>query len=132
MVTRPRIKRSLSDSLATPLSIETVEARPLRGVRTKLGVIGLGRMGQLVVDRVLTADHEVVAFDIDEDAVATSVEQGATGATSIPDIANQLGGEKRIWLMVPAGDPVDAALDELEPTLSGDDIVGGGGNSNFQ
>jgi 6-phosphogluconate dehydrogenase len=98
----------------------------------KLGVIGLGRMGQIVVDRVLAADYEVVAFDIDEDAVATAVERSATGATSIPDVAAQLGDEKRIWLMVPAGDPVDAALDELEPSLAADDIVVDGGNSNFQ
>ncbi len=89
-------------------------------------------MGQIVVDQVLAADHEVVAFDIDEDAVATAVERGATGATSIPDVADQLGDEKRIWLMVPAGDPIDAALDELEPSLCADDIVVDGGNSNYQ
>jgi len=98
----------------------------------KLGVIGLGRMGQIVVDRVLSADHDVVAFDIDGDAVATAVDKGATGATSIPDVADQLGDEKRIWLMIPANDPVDAALDELEPSLSSNDIVVDGGNSNFQ
>jgi len=98
----------------------------------KLGVIGLGRMGQIVVDRVLSADHDVVAFDIDGDAVDTAVDKGATGATSIPDVADQLGDEKRIWLMIPANDPVDAALDELEPSLFSNDIVVDGGNSNFQ
>lgn len=98
----------------------------------KLGIVGLGRMGQIIVDRVLAADHDVVAFDIDEDAVATAVQRGAIGAASIPHVAEQLGDEKRIWLMVPAGDPVDAALDELEPSLSQDDIVVDGGNSNFQ
>jgi len=98
----------------------------------KLGVIGLGRMGRIVVDRVLSADHDVVAFDIDEDAVDTAIDKGATGATSIPDVADQLGDEKRIWLMIPANDPVDAALDELEPSLSSNDIVVDGGNSNFQ
>jgi 6-phosphogluconate dehydrogenase len=98
----------------------------------KLGIIGLGRMGQIVVDRVLAAGHDVVAFDIDENAVATALERGVSGAASISDVADQLGDEKRIWLMVPAGDPVDAALDELEPSLAGDDIVVDGGNSNFQ
>ncbi|MFC7209301.1 phosphogluconate dehydrogenase (NAD(+)-dependent, decarboxylating) [Natronoarchaeum sp. GCM10025321] len=98
----------------------------------KLGIIGLGRMGQIVVDRVLAAGHNVVAFDIDENAVATALERGASGAASISDVADQLGDEKRIWLMVPAGDPVDAALDELEPSLGSDDIVVDGGNSNFQ
>lgn len=65
----------------------------------KLGVIGLGRMGQIVVDRVLAAGHDVVAFDIEEDAVATAAEQGATGATSISELMNQLGEQKCIWLI---------------------------------
>ncbi|MEA5388534.1 decarboxylating 6-phosphogluconate dehydrogenase [Haloarculaceae archaeon H-GB11] len=97
----------------------------------QLGVIGLGRMGRIVVDRVLDAGHDVVAFDIDEDAVADAADEGAEPADSIADVADQLGDDKRIWLMVPAGDPVDAALDELEPHLSEDDVVVDGGNSNF-
>ncbi|MEF8856937.1 MAG: NAD(P)-binding domain-containing protein, partial [Haloplanus sp.] len=79
----------------------------------QLGVIGLGRMGRIVVDRVLDAGHEVVAFDIDEDAVAAAADEGAEPTESIPDLAERLGAEKRIWLMVPAGDAVDAALGEL-------------------
>ncbi len=98
----------------------------------ELGVIGLGRMGQIVVDRTLAAGHDVIAFDVDEDAVDGAVEAGAKGASSIPDLADRLGSEKRIWLMVPAGDPVDAALEELEPSLGDDDIVVDGGNSHFE
>ncbi|GGL68775.1 phosphogluconate dehydrogenase (NAD(+)-dependent, decarboxylating) [Halocalculus aciditolerans] len=98
----------------------------------ELGVIGLGRMGRIVVDRVLDGGHDVVAFDIDEDAVADAAAAGATPADSIPDLAEKLGAEKRIWLMVPAGDPVDAALDELDDYLDGDDVVVDGGNSYFQ
>ncbi|WP_247005895.1 decarboxylating 6-phosphogluconate dehydrogenase [Halorientalis litorea] len=96
-----------------------------------LGVIGLGRMGRIVVDRVLDAGHDVTAFDVDEAAVADAADAGATAADSIGDLAERLGSEKRIWLMVPAGDPVDAALDELAPHVDGDDIVVDGGNSNF-
>jgi len=98
----------------------------------ELGVIGLGRMGRIVVDRVLDAGHDVVAFDIDEGAVADAAEAGATPADSIESVADELGDEKRIWLMVPAGDPVDAALDELEPHLDSDDVVVDGGNSHFE
>ena len=98
----------------------------------ELGVIGLGRMGQIVVDRVLDAGHDVVAFDLDEEAVATAVDAGATPAESVVDLAEQLGTEKRIWLMVPAGGAVDAALDDLEPHMDADDIVVDGGNSYFQ
>ncbi len=108
-----------------------------------LGVIGLGRMGQIVVRRVLDAGHGVVAFDLDPEAVAEAAEAGATTADSIADLCSRLderttgrGDEsdvagKRIWLMVPAGDPVDATLDELEPHLTGSDVIVDGGNSHF-
>jgi len=98
----------------------------------QLGVIGLGRMGQIVVDRTIDAGHDVVAFDLDADAVATAANVGATPADSVVDLAERLGEDKRIWLMVPAGDAVDAALDDLEPHLDGDDVVVDGGNSYFQ
>ena len=98
----------------------------------ELGVVGLGRMGRIVVDRVLDAGHEVVAFDVDADAVAEAAAAGATPADSLPDLAERLGESKRLWLMVPAGDAVDAALEELEPHLSGEDIVVDGGNSHFE
>ncbi|AHG00295.1 6-phosphogluconate dehydrogenase [Halostagnicola larsenii XH-48] len=98
----------------------------------QLGVIGLGRMGQIVVDRVLAAGHDVVAFDLDEAAVAAAAEVGADPADSIADFLEQLEGAKRIWLMVPAGAAVDATLEELEPHLEDDDIVVDGGNSKFQ
>ena len=98
----------------------------------QLGVIGLGRMGRIVTERVMDAGHDVVAFDIDDDAVTTMADAGATPADSIPAVADRLGEEKRVWLMVPAGDPVDAALDELEPHLGGDDVVVDGGNSHFE
>jgi len=89
-------------------------------------------MGRIVVDRVLDAGHDVVVFDIDAEAVADAAEAGAQPAESIADVADQLGSEKRIWLMVPAGDPVDAALDELDGHVGGDDVVVDGGNSSFQ
>ena len=98
----------------------------------QLGVIGLGRMGRIVVDRVLDAGHDVVAFDLDDEAVEAASEAGATPADSVVDLAESLGDDKRIWLMVPAGEPVDAALDDLEPHLDGDDVVIDGGNSHFE
>ena len=98
----------------------------------ELGVVGLGRMGRIVVDRVLAAGHDVVAFDVDDEAVAAAAEAGATPVDSIDALATQLGADRRIWLMVPAGEPVDAALSELEPHLTGEDIVVDGGNSHFE
>jgi len=98
----------------------------------ELGVVGLGRMGRIVAGRVMDAGHDVVAFDVDEGAVADLAEAGATPADSIPDLADRLGEAKRIWLMVPAGDPVDAALEELDPHLDDEDVVVDGGNSHFE
>jgi 6-phosphogluconate dehydrogenase len=98
----------------------------------EVGVIGLGRMGTIVAERLLAADHDVVAFDVDEDRAAALEDDGARPAGSIPELAEELGAEKRVWLMVPAGDPVDAALDELEPHFGTEDVVVDGGNSHFE
>jgi len=98
----------------------------------ELGVIGLGRMGRIVVDRVLADGHSVVAFDLDGEAVEAAAAAGATPAESIEDLVSKLPEKKRIWLMVPAGDAVDATLEELDPLLGADDIVVDGGNSHFE
>ena len=98
----------------------------------QLGVIGLGRMGQIVVERCLADGHEVVAFDLDPEAVATAADAGATPAESVADLADRLGDEKHVWLMVPAGDAVDATLDDLDPHLDDEDVVVDGGNSHFE
>ncbi|MFC7135753.1 decarboxylating 6-phosphogluconate dehydrogenase [Halobaculum litoreum] len=123
----------------------------------QLGVIGLGRMGRIVVDRVLDAGHDVVAFDLSAEATAAAAEAGAEPADSVADLyerlsegersepSNRTGSEAtreddgsdadegvRIWLMVPAGDAVDATLDDLEPHLTDDDVVVDGGNSHFE
>jgi 6-phosphogluconate dehydrogenase len=101
----------------------------------ELGVVGLGRMGRIVVDRCLAAGHDVVAHDVDPEAVAGAAEAGATPAESVADLAARLDeteGGKRLWLMVPAGDPVDETLDALAPHLSGEDVVVDGGNSHFE
>ncbi|RZH68337.1 phosphogluconate dehydrogenase (NAD(+)-dependent, decarboxylating) [Natrinema altunense] len=98
----------------------------------QLGLIGLGRMGRIVVDRTLAAGHDVVAFDLDDAAVERAADVGAEPADSIDDFVDRLGATKRIWLMVPAGEAIDVTLEELEPHLDGDDIVVDGGNSYFE
>ena len=104
----------------------------------QLGVIGLGRMGRIVVNRSLEAGHDVVAFDLSAEATATAAELGAEPADSLEDLCTRLDertaadGGKRIWLMVPAGDAVDATLSDLEPHLGESDVVVDGGNSHFE
>ncbi|PSP49369.1 6-phosphogluconate dehydrogenase (decarboxylating) [Halobacteriales archaeon QH_7_69_31] len=97
-----------------------------------LGVIGLGRMGRIVVDRVRDAGHEVVAYDVDEAARERAADAGATPADSVADLVAGLPADARVWLMVPAGDAVDHTLAELDPHLDGDDVVVDAGNSHFE
>jgi 6-phosphogluconate dehydrogenase len=98
----------------------------------ELGIIGLGRMGRIVARRSLRAGHDVVAYDVDYEAVGTVANDGATPAESVADLVGALGDRKRVWLMVPAGEAVDAALDELGDHLDEEDIVVDGGNSHFE
>lgn len=98
----------------------------------QLGVIGLGRMGLIVTNRLLRGAHDVVAYDLDDAAVAEASEAGATPAESVEDLVERLGEEKRIWLMVPAGEAVDATLADLDPHLESGDVVVDGGNSHFK
>ena len=96
-----------------------------------VGVVGLGRMGQIVVDRLVAAGHDVVAYDHDPEATAAAADSGATPADSPSDLLDRLPEDRRVWLMLPAGDPVDAVLDELAPRLDGSDVVVDAGNSHF-
>ncbi len=97
-----------------------------------IGVIGLGRMGRIVAERVVDAGHEVTGYDLDEhtrDSVAdeTTVEV----VDSLAQLCEVLPRPHRIWLMVPAGDAVDEALTAIEPYLGPDAVVVDGGNSHF-
>lgn len=97
-----------------------------------LGVIGLGRMGQIVTERVLAAGHTVTAFDKDPSSIEQATTKGANGVDSLNGFLADLPPEKRIWLMVPAGDAVDSTLENLAPNVSSSDIIVDGGNSHFE
>ena len=88
-------------------------------------------MGRIVVDRVLAAGHEVVAFDVDETGRDAAADAGARTVADLAALPDALGRPARIWIMVPAGDPVDDVLETLDPRLDGDDVLVDGGNSHF-
>jgi len=96
----------------------------------QLGMIGLGRMGANMVQRLLRAGHECVVFDVHPAAVQELARQGATGAASLADLASRLEQPRAIWLMVPAA-VVDGEIAALKPLLESGDIVIDGGNSHF-
>lgn len=97
----------------------------------QLAMIGLGRMGGNMSERLLRGGHSVVTFDRTREAVERYAKLGATAASSLADVVKKLSTPRIIWIMVPAGDPVDETIDELLPLLSEGDILIDGGNSNF-
>jgi 6-phosphogluconate dehydrogenase len=97
----------------------------------QLGMIGLGRMGSNMAQRLMAGGHQCVAFDLSKTAVAALVERGAKAATSYAELAAQLTAPRTIWLMVPAG-VVDRTLTELCEHLEPGDTVIDGGNSYYR
>jgi len=98
----------------------------------QLAMIGLGRMGGNMVQRLLQGGHEVVVYDRSAEAVQAHVRAGAKGANDLADLCRQLAGRRVVWVMVPAGNPVESTLEQLVPQLAAGDIVIDGGNSNFR
>lgn len=97
----------------------------------KLGFVGLGKMGENMVENILAHHHEVVVFDLSREAVEKLAGKGATPAVSLEQMVARLPVPRICWLMVPSGDPVDKTLESLLPLLDGGDIVVDGGNSNY-
>ena len=97
----------------------------------QLAMIGLGRMGGNMAERLLQGGHGVVVWDRSPDAIAKSVEGGAAGARDLADICAKLSSPRVIWIMVPAGAPVDETIAALRPNLAKGDILIDGGNSNY-
>ncbi len=97
----------------------------------QLGMIGLGRMGASMVRRLLRGGHACVVHDVQPNAVAGLVKDGATGTQSLKEMASQLGQPRTIWLMVPAAD-VDRVLGDLVPLLDAGDVIVDGGNSHYR
>ncbi len=98
----------------------------------QLGLIGLGKMGGSMAERLRLGGHQVVGFDFSAEAVARLAASGNVGAATLEDLAKKLTGRKAIWIMVPQGAPVDQTIAKLEPLLNPGDILIDGGNSNYK
>lgn len=98
----------------------------------KIGIIGLGRMGMNMARRLLKGGHKVVAYNRTPDRVKEIVKAGARGAYSIEELVKKLIPPRIIWLMIPAGRPVDEHIDLLKGLLSRGDIIVDGGNSFYK
>ena len=98
----------------------------------QLGLIGLGKMGGNMAERLRLGGHQVVGFDFNAEAVARMTASGNVGVSTLDELAKKLVGRRAIWIMVPQGDPVDQTIAKLAPLLNPGDILIDGGNSNYK
>ena len=98
----------------------------------RLAMIGLGRMGGNMAQRLLQGGHEVIVYDRSADVVSAHVAKGLKAAKDLAGIVQQLAPRRVVWVMVPAGEAVESTIEELVPHLDRGDIVIDGGNSNFR
>ena len=96
----------------------------------QLGMIGLGRMGSNMVQRLLKAGHDCVVYDTHPQAMQELVQKGAQSSSSLQEFAKKLTAPRAVWMMVPAG-VVDGVLSSLTPVLAQGDIIIDGGNSYY-
>jgi 6-phosphogluconate dehydrogenase len=94
-------------------------------------MVGLGRMGGNMVERLMRHGHKLVVYDRSDEAMAKYERLGASPAADLAALVRALETPRVIWIMVPAGDPVDQTIATLVPALSPGDIIIDGGNSNF-
>lgn len=97
----------------------------------KLGMIGLGKMGGNMTERLMRDGHEVVVYDRTPETVQKYVGLGSEGADSPASMVSKLRSPRVVWIMVPAGKPVDDTIASLLPGMSKGDVIIDGGNSNF-
>ena len=98
----------------------------------ELGMIGLGRMGANMAQRLLIGGHRVAVYDISADAVEASRGHGAVAASSLSGLLQELTAPRAVWIMAPAGDATESTIDQLAELMSPGDIIIDGGNANYK
>ena len=98
----------------------------------ELGMIGLGRMGANMTERLVRGGHRVVGYDLKAESRSRVEAIGAASATSLEGVVAKLAPPRTLWLMVPAGDITDATIASLVPLLQAGDAIVDGGNSNYK
>jgi len=97
----------------------------------QLGMIGLGRMGGNIVRRLTRAGHECVVFDQNPDAVKSLMGEKVQGGSGLADLVRKLGKPRIVWVMLPAGEITEEAVNELGGLLEAGDTIIDGGNAFF-
>jgi 6-phosphogluconate dehydrogenase len=97
----------------------------------QIGMIGLGRMGGNMAQRLVKGGHAVVGWDPDVAMLSNSAAQGVVAAASLDDVVRQLTAPRVVWLMVPAGHPTEDNVSSLVKLLAPGDVIVDGGNSKY-
>jgi 6-phosphogluconate dehydrogenase len=98
----------------------------------ELGMVGLGRMGASMAERLIRGGHKVTGFDPNVDARKSLETKGAASAASLQALVEALPAPRVVWLMVPSGKITDDTVNALLPMLAHGDTVIDGGNSNYK
>ena len=98
----------------------------------QLGMIGLGKMGNFMAQRLMKGGHDVVGFDPNEKARSALTEAGGKAVDSLDKLVAALDGPRAVWMMVPSGKIVNETVDALAGKLAKGDVVIDGGNSNYK
>ena len=98
----------------------------------ELGIIGLGRMGGSISERLMRAGHTCVVFDRTEAVVQDLATKGAKASTGLADMVKQLTAPRAVWVMLPSGAITEETVTELAGLLSPGDTIIDGGNTYYK
>jgi len=98
----------------------------------QIAMIGLGRMGMNMARRLLRAGHQVHVYNRTSAKTEQLAKEGATPAFGVEELVGQLSPPRVIWIMLPAGSPIDNQLEALAPLCHPMDIIIDGGNSHYK
>lgn len=99
----------------------------------EIGIVGLGKMGGNMTNKLIGKNHKVVVYDVNDERVKEYKDIGAIGSSSLEDLVKKLSRKRKVvWVMVPAGKVVNETVIELSKHLDNNDIVIDGGNSNYK
>jgi 6-phosphogluconate dehydrogenase len=99
----------------------------------QLAMVGLGRMGANMTERLIRGGHDVVVWDRNPSTVASCASMGATASGTLSEMVSKLTGKPRIvWIMVPAGAVTESIINDLLSLLGQGDVIIDGGNTNWQ
>jgi 6-phosphogluconate dehydrogenase len=98
----------------------------------KIAMVGLGKMGANMTQRLIEKGHEVVGFDLSDKARDTVAAFGATTASTLQEVATSLSAPRVAWVMVPAGEATNSTITTLAGLFEPGDVIIDGGNSNYK